>query len=200
MLLQQPQRMDLGGGVGVAVVGAHHQAIVVHVLDDVLQVVVHLGGDPDVVVGEDALLELPAAPFHPAPEVVDEVGQPAGAQLDDAPAQLGEAVGKVRHDQQVERAESHELVALVAAQGPSPYTVHVRAVGARVDAHGHVEVAGFVVEREEVGVVDEPVAVVEPGDVHRHRAMVPGETHLPARLRDVAQRRHAGPAEPAAAA
>ena len=86
----------------MTVVGADDEAVVAHVAMHLLEVVVQLDGDPDVVLGEGIGAQLTAAPLQASFDVVQHVGDPVGAELDDAPLGVGEALRHARHQQRVE--------------------------------------------------------------------------------------------------
>ena len=131
----------------MAVVGADDDVVVAGVFQHVVQVVVGLAGDEDATVAEKAAGQLDAALLPEAlGEVVEHVGDPLRADLDEADAQSREPLWNAVPDQRMERAHHRELE-LVEAGLVEEQVVLGEAAGGRVHAQRHVGVAQGLVER-----------------------------------------------------
>ena len=71
----------------MAVVGADNERIFPGVAEDVIEIVIGLTGDPNPFVLEDSFAQLFAASSMAPRQVMNRVGDPLGADFDDADAQ-----------------------------------------------------------------------------------------------------------------
>ena len=183
----------------MAVVGADDQPVAANVVVYLLQVVVQLHRHPDVVLGERVGAQAVATSFHTAGEIVQQVGDPVGAEFDDAPLRVGEPLRQAGHQQRVERGEAAELVALELRLPAAEDGVQFETPGAGVRAYGHVQLRCPLVDRVEVRVVDEPVADLDAAQVDGDRAVVFRKPQLALRLLQVQHGHRRCPAEAALA-
>ena len=179
----------------VAVVRADDDVVVAGVFEHVVQVVVGLAGHEDAVVLEEAARQLDAALLPEAlGEVVEHVGDPLRADLDETDAQPREPLRNTVPDDRMERSDHGELE-LVEAGLVEEEVVLGEAAGGRVHAQWYVGVAQGLVERREVGVAQAPVAD-QAGDVDAAGAVLQHEVQLLQGLVHGAQRQDRGPPEP----
>ena len=136
----------------MAVVGAEHDVAFAGMLQDVVEVVGGLASNEHVVFLQRVHAEPPLALLGETQlGVVEGVGDPLGADLDEAPAHVWELFGNALHQEVMEGADDGELE-LREAGVPGEEVPHIEVALGGVEADGHVQLAGLPVEGKEVGV------------------------------------------------
>ena len=185
-------------------VGSDEQVVLVDEAQHRREVLVDLARRPDAVLGEDVA-------YRPGLEVsaVDPVGDPPPVHVVDedhprrphfktSEAEGGEQAHHVPGQQRGDAVDRRGLLIEEVGLGGLPARVGQEDLGrALVEADRHVEALGLLVDIEEVVVPHQMACLAVALLQHAAGAVVLGEAELLDRRRDIAERGHAHPAQPA---
>jgi hypothetical protein len=169
--------------------------------DDVREIVGVLARHEHPVLLGEILRPGPAQRLEAVSRLVEDPGQPLRARLDEAPAELRKDLGDLAQQNVAEGGDRGDAEAVERGRDRDRVAVEVVQPGVAVgdvNRDRHIEAARLVVDRVEVGVGEQAVALDRPQQ-HGAGAVLLGEADLIEGVRDARGRHDAGPAQPSLA-